>query len=383
MIMLILFEINSSMFYINYSSNIIALYSNNIRKSLSTSVDYSSIYITFISRAVVISVAKFVTCKLEILFILVRATLCNYFFSLESITIILILLELLVTLFRYKILIFSKRPEKINAVKLFFIYRLRRALLSFYSLLYNYSKEIRWVNERRVEISFIIICTFVVKLPLYYVHLWLLKAHVERSTTTRVLLAAILLKVGSLILLKIRRYVPSLYVFFISVGIVVPSLLCLVQADMKKIVAIRRVSHISFLFIGIWISTTVSILGAWLIQISHGFLSAILFLILGTISSVNSTRLVYYNNSYSITLLLVLFFNRGAPINLSFVRELLLFFSSTLYSYMLIVLVCLSSFFTCYYNFKVWVSLKKRVRSNDIIILALLFFSMNTFILLV
>ena len=334
-------------------------------------------------RAVFLSVVKYVSYYLELLFILVSTTFCNYFFSLESITYILIFLEFLVTLFSYKILVFSKNPEKIRAVKLFFFYRLRRALLSFYSLLYNFRKESRWVRERRKEITFIIICTFIVKLPLYYVHLWLLKAHVESSTTTRVLLASILLKVGSLVLLKIRSFIPSLYVFCISVGIIVPSLLCLAQSDVKKIVAIRSVAHISFLFIGIWVSTTVSIIGAWLIQISHGFLSALLFLILGTISSANSTRLIYYNNSYSILLLLVLFFNRGAPFNLSFLSELLLFFSRTLYRYILVVLVCLSSFFTCYYNFKIWVSLKKSNRNIDIIILALLFFSINSFILII
>ena len=133
--------------------------------------------------------------------------------------------------------------------------------------------------------------SFAVKTPMWPVHTWLPDAHVEAPTAGSVLLAAILLKMAgygfirfSLGLFPIASeyFIPLIY-FLSLVAIIYTSLVALMQDDMKKLIAYSSVAHMGFVTLGIFTMTQQGIEGSIFQMISHGLVSAALFLSVGVI----------------------------------------------------------------------------------------------------
>jgi NADH-quinone oxidoreductase subunit M len=142
--------------------------------------------------------------------------------------------------------------------------------------------------------------SFAVKTPMWPVHTWLPDAHVEAPTAGSVLLAAILLKMAgygfirfSLGLFPIASeyFVPLIY-FLSLVAIIYTSLVALMQEDMKKLIAYSSVAHMGFVTLGIFTMTQQGIEGSIFQMISHGLVSAALFLCVGVIYERHHTRLI-------------------------------------------------------------------------------------------
>tara|TARA_B100001029_G_scaffold113608_1_gene93885 strand:+ start:252 stop:1748 length:1497 start_codon:yes stop_codon:yes gene_type:complete len=142
--------------------------------------------------------------------------------------------------------------------------------------------------------------SFAVKTPMWPVHTWLPDAHVEAPTAGSVLLAAILLKMAgygfirfSLGLFPIasENFVPLVYILSL-VAIVYTSLVALMQDDMKKLIAYSSVAHMGFVTLGIFTMTQQGIEGSIFQMISHGLVSAALFLCVGVIYERQHTRLI-------------------------------------------------------------------------------------------
>ncbi len=142
--------------------------------------------------------------------------------------------------------------------------------------------------------------SFAVKTPMWPVHTWLPDAHVEAPTAGSVLLAAILLKMAgygfirfSLGLFPIASeyFVPLIY-FLSLVAIIYTSLVALMQEDMKKLIAYSSVAHMGFVTLGIFTMTQQGIEGSIFQMISHGLVSAALFLCVGVVYERHHTRLI-------------------------------------------------------------------------------------------
>jgi len=142
--------------------------------------------------------------------------------------------------------------------------------------------------------------SFAVKTPMWPVHTWLPDAHVEAPTAGSVLLAAILLKMAgygfirfSLGLFPIASeyFVPLIY-FLSLVAIIYTSLVALMQEDMKKLIAYSSVAHMGFVTLGIFTMTQQGVEGSIFQMISHGLVSAALFLCVGVVYERHHTRLI-------------------------------------------------------------------------------------------
>jgi NADH-quinone oxidoreductase subunit M len=143
---------------------------------------------------------------------------------------------------------------------------------------------------------------FAVKVPMFPFHTWLPDAHVEAPTAGSVILAAIMLKMGTFGFLRyalplfpsaaLDPTVRALILTLAVVGIVYGALVALVQPDFKKLVAYSSVSHLGFVMLGIFSLTPQSVQGALMVNLSHGVSTGALFLMIGMIYERRHTRLI-------------------------------------------------------------------------------------------
>ena len=181
--------------------------------------------------------------------------------------------------------------------------------------------------------------SFAVKTPMWPVHTWLPDAHVEAPTAGSVLLAAILLKMAGygfirfslgLFPLASEYFVPLIY-FLSLVAIIYTSLVALMQEDMKKLIAYSSVAHMGFVTLGIFTMTQQGIEGSIFQMISHGLVSAALFLSVGVVYERHHTRLinkygglVQIMPKYAIVLMIFTLGAIGLPGTSGFVGEFLI-----------------------------------------------------------
>jgi NADH-quinone oxidoreductase subunit M len=143
---------------------------------------------------------------------------------------------------------------------------------------------------------------FAIKVPIFPFHTWLPDAHVEAPTAGSVLLAGVMLKIGTYGFLRfavpffpqvaLSTEVSALIVTLALIGIIYGALVAMVQPDIKKLVAYSSVSHLGFVMLGIWGGTMQSVQGALMVMISHGFSTGALFLLVGMLYERRHTRLI-------------------------------------------------------------------------------------------
>src|SRR5437867_2641045 len=143
---------------------------------------------------------------------------------------------------------------------------------------------------------------FAIKVPMFPFHTWLPDAHVEAPTAGSVLLAGILLKMGTYGFLRfavpffpqvaLHPAVQTAIVVLALVGIIYGGLVAMVQPDFKKLIAYSSVAHLGFVMLGIWALTLQSVQGALMVMINHGISTGALFFLVGMLYERRHTRLI-------------------------------------------------------------------------------------------
>lgn len=386
--------------YLNTNSfNIISLPS--IQLSYSYLIDNLSIIfiiLTTFLTLIVIMTARNVKYRVKEMYLLIFVSellLVNAFTVTEIILFYIFFEALLVPIFLL-IGIWGSQRNKIFAANQFFIYTLFGSFFMLIGIILIYlfigSSNIfilknYIINFELEKILFLLLFLGMYnKIPMIPLHLWLPQAHVEAPTTGSILLAGILLKLGSYGFLRFLVFLfPKACFYFLPliialtmISIVFSSITVLRQIDLKRIVAYSSIAHMNFLVSAIFVKNLLALTGSLLLQIAHGLSSSALFFIVGILYDRYKTRNIYYYSGLVTILPFLCFFlfifslaNLGFPGTVNFVSELLLFlglfkalpsiailslsgiFFSAIYSFILVTRIAFgpaTSFIRYYYD---------------------------------
>jgi len=202
-------------------------------------------------------------------------------------------------------------PNRIYAALKFFLYTFLGSVLMLVALIYLYTVSggsfsiLEWYQlplslKTQVLLFVAFFIAFAVKVPMWPVHTWLPDAHVEAPTGGSVVLAAVTLKVGAYgfirfvlpILPDASHYLAGFVITLSLIAVVYISFVALVQADMKKLIAYSSIAHMGFVTLGFFLFSQLGVEGGLVQMISHGFVSAALFLCVGVLYDRMHSRLI-------------------------------------------------------------------------------------------
>jgi NADH-quinone oxidoreductase subunit M len=238
-------------------------------------------------------------------------------------------------------------PNRVYAAVKFFLYTLAGSLLMLVALLYLYNASggsfaiLDWHKlplplAAQMLLFFGFLFAFAVKVPMWPVHTWLPDAHTEAPTGGSVVLAAILLKLGAYgfvrfslpILPDASKDLAWLMIALSLIAVAYIGVVALVQTDMKKLIAYSSISHMGFVTLGFFVFNAYGVEGGLVQMISHGFVSAALFLCVGVLYDRMHTRMIadyggVVNTMPKFAALMMLFAmaNAGLPATSGFVGE--------------------------------------------------------------
>nr|ALO76797.1 NADH deshydrogenase subunit 4 [Loberonotha olivascens] len=262
------------------------------------------------------------------------------------------------------------QPERIEAGVYLLFYTLLVSLPMMISIFYLYENFYSLnfyflnMNINNIYMYMCINMVFFVKMPMFFVHLWLPKAHVEAPVSGSMILAGIMLKLGGygmmrlmILFMEIGMKINIIFIIISLVGGFVVSLICIRQSDMKSLIAYSSVAHMGMALAGIM---TINIWGMWgslVMMLAHGLCSSGLFCLANISYERVLSRSLYLNKgminiipSMSLWWFLFCSSNMAAPPSFNLLGEIMLINSLVSYSWMTMIFLSLLSFFSAVYS---------------------------------
>ena len=246
-------------------------------------------------------------------------------------------------------------PNRVYAAVKFFLYTIAGSLLMLVAIvfLYNFHEaqtgtatfnifELYGTNlppHQQYWLFLAFFVAFAIKVPLFPFHTWLPDAHTEAPTAGSVILAGVLLKMGTYAILRfaiplfpdMARYFAPVIIVLGLIGIIYGALVAMIQPDVKKLVAYSSVSHLGFVMVGMFVFNEQGLHGAILQMVNHGLSTGALFLLVGMIYERTHTRQIADFGGiakqmpvYFFLFLIVLLSSIGLPLLNGFVGEFLI-----------------------------------------------------------
>lgn len=250
----------------------------------------------------------------------------------------------------FLVLRWGSRERRVRASYLIALYTLFGSIFRFFNLLYLFAKtgttdyelllqlSLNSEDQRFLWLTFFL--AFAAKIPLFPLHIWLPEAHVEAPTVGSVLLAVLLLKLGTYGLVRFAlplfpegtSFFSPLVSTFAVIGILFTCLTARRQIDLKKIIAYSSVGHINVVLLGLIAETSEGLQGGLFQIVSHGVVSGALFFGVGVVYERYSVRSLKYFGGlahlrplFTVVFLLFSLANIAFPLTSSFVGEFLIF----------------------------------------------------------
>nr|YP_007889835.1 NADH dehydrogenase subunit 4 [Paphnutius ruficeps]AEG64530.1 NADH dehydrogenase subunit 4 [Paphnutius ruficeps] len=262
------------------------------------------------------------------------------------------------------------QPERLFSGYYLLFYTLTASLPLLVSILYYYNLNGSCVYViSSFNSNFILylglIMAFLVKLPMFLFHFWLPKAHVEAPISGSMILAGILLKLGGYGLLRIMYLTPYCFVNFnfvwISISLyggLLVSFICLIQSDLKSLIAYSSVSHMSLVLMGIMTLFCWGFTGSYILMLGHGLCSSGLFCLSNIMYERLMSRSLFVSSGLmsfmpSMTLMWFMFCssNMASPPSMNLLGEIMIINSLLSWSSMTIIFLMGMSFMSACYSF--------------------------------
>jgi NADH:ubiquinone oxidoreductase subunit 4 (subunit M) len=316
-----------------------------------TTINFWILLLVLFVYLIITRVNFFYKIRLNLLFILLYQI-----FIITSFLSFYILYEIVFIFIIFTIILLGYRYERLIALYLIIFYSFlfsRPVIIIF--ILFDYVFLIQNWLMYSYFFNILLIISFVVKFPIFGFHYWLPIAHVEASTVGSILLAGILLKLGCVGVLYVIRYLKFIIKFhWLSLGTVLVILIILLLRDLKIIIAYSSIAHIRLIFYVLILGWRVGKQGAIIIILYHGFISPLIFWLVGLLvwyktRSLLVTKFLIFSYFFIFYIFFLIILNIGFPPFIGFLREILIFKSLIIVKSTLAIFI-ITILFRCYYN---------------------------------